>query len=104
MAYYEWWCPRCQVTHPPGTRTCLHCGGRVQKSRDAAPASAPDPQAALEALLRRPGSHDDAERAPGSPAEDDEPNVGRASRVGLTLAWLVIAVLATVARLCAERG
>jgi len=102
VAYYEWWCPRCQVTHPPGTRTCLHCGGRVQKSRDAALAH--DPQAALEVLLRRPGARDDAGHAPGPPAEDDEPNAGRASRVGLTLAWLVIAVLATVARLCAERG
>jgi hypothetical protein len=102
VAYYEWWCPRCQVTHPPGTRTCLHCGGRVQKSRDAAPA--PDPQAALEVLLRRPVPEGDARRAPGPPAEDEEPNMGRASRVGMTVAWLVIALLATVARLCAERG
>jgi hypothetical protein len=33
MSPYEWWCPRCQVTHPPGTRVCIHCGGPVGPER-----------------------------------------------------------------------
>ena len=36
MAQYEVWCPACDVSFPPGTKRCLHCGGRTQNERPAA--------------------------------------------------------------------
>lgn len=96
MAVYEWWCPRCRVTHPPGTRACVHCGGRVQPSRDAAP----DPRGALEARLGLP--HPTGEEP--EPAGEEAPESGRVrgARLGMTLAWVVLAILATLMRLCQE--
>ena len=29
VTQYEITCPRCKVTFPPETRTCIHCGGPV---------------------------------------------------------------------------
>jgi hypothetical protein len=100
MAFYEWWCPRCRVTHPPGRKVCVHCGGPVQTSRDAAPAF--DPRAALEARLGLPQPGGD-EPVAAEPAEA-ESRASRGARLGTTLVWVVLAVVATLLRLCQEQG
>jgi len=94
---YEWWCPRCRVTHPPGQKVCVHCGGRTQASRDAA--SVFDPTT----VLRLPGAGDGAGQ-PASAEEADVPETrgARTARLGMTLVWVALAVLATVLRMCQE--
>ena len=93
---YEWWCPRCRVTHPPGRKVCVHCGGRVQPTRDAAL----DPRAALEARLGLPHAGGQEPEL----AEEEAPESGRmrGARLGMTLVWVVLAVLATLMRMCQE--
>jgi len=102
MAFHEWWCPRCRVTHPPGRKVCVHCGGRVQTSRDAAPAFDLR-RAALEARLGvpRPGGEEEPEAA--EPAEPESRGV-RGARLGMTLVWIALAVVSVVIRMCQERG
>lgn len=94
MAPYEWWCPRCRVTHPPGRRICLHCNGRVQPTRDAGP----DAPAGLAARLGLPPPAGEEPELAG----DEAPESGRVrgARLGMTLAWVVLAILATLMRLC----
>jgi hypothetical protein len=101
VAFYEWWCPRCRVTHPPGRKVCVHCGGRVQASRDAAPAF--DPRAALEARLGLPAPGGEAPES-AEPADLPESRGARGARLGMTLVWIALAVVATVLRMCQERG
>jgi hypothetical protein len=90
MAPYEWWCPRCRVTHPPGRKACVHCGGRVQPSREAAPAPLPFPP--------------EAEPGEATGSEDAEAPVARPLRLGLTLTWLALAVGAAILRMCSQGG
>jgi len=99
VAYYEWWCPRCRVTHPPGRKVCPHCGGRTQTSRDAAPAFEPA------VVFRAPGAAEDApEPAGDEEAEAPESRAARTARIGMTLVWVALALAATVLRMCREPG
>lgn len=101
MAFYEWWCPRCRVTHPPGRKVCVHCGGRVQESRDARGAF--DPRAALEARLGLPAPG--GEEPATAPGEDpSEARGARGLRIGTTVVWVLLAAVATLLRMCQERG
>lgn len=101
MSAYEWWCPRCRVTHPPGRKVCVHCGGRVQATRETAAVF--DPRAALEARLGlpRPGSEEPEAADEGDVAEG---RGARGMRLGMTLVWVALAVLATLLRMCQEPG
>ena len=45
---YEVYCYECNVTAPPGTRKCLHCGGRLSKSKTQPSAVLSIPFEALE--------------------------------------------------------
>jgi len=100
MAFHEWWCPRCRVTHPPGRKVCVHCGGRVQPSRDAAPVF--DPRAALEARLGLPQPGGEEPEA-AEPAEPQSP-AARGARIAMTLVWIALAIAASLLRMCQERG
>jgi hypothetical protein len=72
------------VTHPPGRKVCVHCGGRVQPGREAVF----DPRAALEARLGLPTAAGEPE-----PAEEDETSGRvRGARLGMTLVWVLLAV------------
>lgn len=104
MPPYEWWCPRCRVTHPPGRKQCLHCGGPVQTSRDPAPAVF-DPRAILEGRLRGPAPDGapppaDAEEAEAAP----ESRSARGARIGMTVVWIALAIGASLLRMCQEQG
>ena len=96
---HEAWCPRCHVSHPPGTRRCLHCGGGV--------------------LPTRPGESLRGASATGSPAPmnvasapvdatDDEPAAAPAKlsplKLGINVIWVALFVVVTVMRVCSERG
>jgi hypothetical protein len=93
MSEYEWWCPHCRVTHPPGRRVCLHCGGPVQRERGAG--ALPPPTAI--AVRPPPATGEEAD-------EDDTATRARPLRVGVALAWLALALLGTLLRLCQEGG
>jgi len=90
MTPFESWCPRCKVTWAPGTRSCVHCGGRVAESRTTL---ASDPFGA------EPGRADAPPRA-----EDAAPRPAmRPLRVGLATLWLIVAVAGAVVRHCARQ-
>jgi hypothetical protein len=92
----EAWCPRCHVSHPPGTRRCLHCGQGV--------------------LPVRPGTEHASVSAretqhlpfPAEPPGDDEaeaaPSAARPLRIGFATLWLILAIAGAVLRSCAERS
>jgi hypothetical protein len=109
VAYYEWWCPRCRVTHPPGRKVCVHCGGRVQESRDGGPRVF-DVRSVLETRLGvpSPAGQEPAGAGPSSsgaePDDVPEPRGARGARIGMTVAWVLLAVVATLLRMCQERG
>jgi hypothetical protein len=99
VAAYEWWCPRCRVTHPPGRKVCVHCGGRVQPTRDAAAVF--DPRSALEARLGLPRTGGE-EPEVAEEADAPESRGVRGARLGMTLVWVALAVIATLLRMCQE--
>lgn len=85
---------------------CVHCGGPVQASRDAAPAF--DPRAILEGRMREgrmrlPAPGGEAPE-PAEEAEAAEARAPRGARLGMTVVWIALAVLASVLRMCQERG
>jgi hypothetical protein len=90
----EAWCPRCHVSHPPGTRRCLHCGGGVMAAR---PAETPSLAAQREMeMLETPGATADEE-----PAE--VARVARPLRIGLATLWILLAIAGAILRTCTER-
>ena len=99
---HEAWCPRCQVSHPPGTRRCLHCGGGVMPMRPveggriAGPIPARGPIEVPTAPDMVPAD-EDAEREAAA-------RVARPLRIGIATIWVVLAVVGTLLRACAERG
>ena len=95
---YEAWCPRCRVTHPPGTRRCLHCGGGVSPVRPAAGEFA-------SGSVVRPGS---ATPWPIEAAEDEAPSeparAARPMKIGMAAVWVVLAIVTAILRACTEGG
>lgn len=120
MSEYEWWCPRCRVSHPPGRKVCLHCGGRVERERDAGAPAAPRPIGFGAPPLGRPlppgrpGAPAPTSRSgpaprpgPPPPIEGDEEEAASAARplrIGVALTWLVLALLGSLLRFCQEGG
>lgn len=114
----EGWCPRCTVTHPPGTRSCLHCGGPVVPGRDlrgteperpvavgvrarrSGPFGLPLPQAP--APSQRPGSGPASPRAPAD-EESAEAQMARPLRIGMAVLWVLVAIGTALAQQC-QRG
>jgi len=89
LTAYEVRCPGCDVTFPPGTRQCIHCGSRIGRPR----------------LLGGSGelqSFEGGDPFPEShaPESDTEPSGGRGLRIGFTLVWLVLAVVTAAMRAC----
>lgn len=95
---YEAWCPRCRVTHPPGTRRCLHCGGPVLAERPAAGGIASGPVVRQGAAAPWPieAGEDEEAREPARAA--------RPLKIGMAALWIVLAIVTGILRACAERG
>ena len=91
----EGWCPHCHVSHPPGTKTCLHCGGRVV-ARPVEVYGAP-PRTTLPSPFEA--------RSPE--AAEDQAEGGRAAgplRIGMAALWIVMAIVAALMRACQGDG
>lgn len=83
---FEVYCQRCRVTFPLGTRTCLHCGGKLSRERQA-----PSRFAAQQEL------------DPESVLAQDELPVRRALSP-FTAIWVLLAIAATLYRTCMAGG
>jgi hypothetical protein len=92
----EAWCPRCSVTHVPGTARCIHCGGPVMPER-------PPEGVTSAAQTGLPGSLSPWQKAP-----PEEPEAGtrtaRPLRFGMAALWIVLAIVTAILRACREHG
>lgn len=95
---YEAWCPRCRVTHPPGTRRCLHCDGAVLPERPGAGGVAQAPMVRQGAATPWPmeGADDEEAREPVRAAAP--------KKLGMAALWVVLAIVTGILRACSERG
>jgi hypothetical protein len=107
---YEVRCPRCNVSFPVGTRTCLHCGGRTMRGEQAAslrrgeplpspfePRTRGAPGEPVETGLPRPLPVDVEQE------EEEQSTRGRLLRAGVTVLWILLAIGFSAARACSER-
>ena len=91
---FEVRCHHCDVSFPVGTRTCIHCGERI--GRPALLRLGRDPEVEF-------GELDELQPVEeATSAEEYEPPRGRLIRVGVTLVWVVVALLSAMARSCQE--
>ncbi len=108
---YEVRCDNCTVSFPPGTKKCLHCGGRIGSRRRPAP-PAPTMRAQTEAppdffADQRPLPHGMTDFAQlGADSEGDQEASGprRFLRLGVNVLWIVGAILITVLQMCRGGG
>ena len=89
LTAFEAWCPRCRVTWPPETRTCVHCGGRVAPTRALADDAMQGGAPAAEEIQ---GPRDAEAAARRSPM--------RLLRVGIAALWLALALAGSLLRHC----
>jgi hypothetical protein len=97
----EAWCPSCAVSHPPGTKRCLHCGGAVMPLRPVVgmrSATTTAPPGPIE-MATAPAT---AEAAAGEAAE--RATAARPMRIGIATIWIVLALVGSLLRACSERG
>ena len=102
MALFEVRCHRCNVSFPPGTKVCLHCGGRTGES--AAPVL-------LSQLLVSSGAEEAGAQPPsqdgelaGAPPVGDEAEPGRRSLFGTAMSvfWVLLLIGGYLFRSCAS--
>jgi hypothetical protein len=94
----EAWCPSCRVTHVPGTKRCIHCGGPVLPERPAAGGSSATPK-------MRPGTFSPWPAPPPDDAEAEEASTkARPLRIGMAAIWILLAILTGILRACSENG
>jgi hypothetical protein len=107
---YEVRCPRCDVSFPPKTRVCIHCGGRTAASPAGAGMGA-HPVAGIgrqsteseERILDfgLPGSELDIE---AGDLDEEAPVPTRAGfmRTAITIVWVLLAIAFSIMRACSE--
>ena len=80
---YEIYCDNCHTSFAVGTRTCVHCGNRLGRTRRGPTAAGPMPDSYL-------------------PEEEEEEAVSLsvARRMGGLGIWILLALGATLMRLC----
>ena len=86
----EIYCQKCRVTFPVNARRCLHCGGRLSKTRGTAPVLfEPEPSA-----------------LPSMPPPLDLPDEEAPRRTSgispVSILWIAVAVAVGVQRACAS--
>jgi hypothetical protein len=94
---YEVRCPRCNVSFPPGTKRCMHCGGRTGPGLVAGSTSQSDgPEFVLRPSDRTgPGAFGEEEEELG----DRRPGLMRSA---VTVIWVLLAIAFSVIRACSE--
>lgn len=96
---HEAWCPRCHVSHPPGTRQCLHCAGSVLPARPIEMLRGASATASPSLM--------DVASAPADAADEEQaaaPAKLSPLKLGMNLIWVALFVIVTVMRVCSERG
>ncbi len=91
---YEAYCPHCDVSHPPGTRRCVHCGNEVMKHRPPTEAKWRRTAPAEELPGVQPGEAEEAEQE-APPRRTSGP-----LRLAISLVWILAAVAITLYRAC----
>jgi hypothetical protein len=92
LTAYEVRCHHCDVSFPPGTKQCIHCGERIGRPR---------------LVLGRGGEMPDfagGEAFPEAEMEEAEVGGGRKLRLGFTAVWVVLAILSALAQRCQSGG
>ena len=95
----EAWCPKCRVTHVPGTKRCIHCGGTVLPER-------PLQSFGHAAPVTRPGTASPFPDAPppDDPEADAAARAARPLRLGMAAIWVLLAIGTAILRACSDRG
>lgn len=103
---HEAYCPSCRVSHPPGTRRCVHCGGQVMRERPEDAGGMHEPTQTIEELVlatEAPGDALDPEALETAEQESAKKPAGFA-RVALSLIWIAVAIGISVYRGCQGGG
>jgi len=88
LTTYEIRCHACNVSFPPGTRACIHCGERIGRPRFLPGGGADMP------------AFEGGDPFPEADEVDPGSGGGRGLRVGFTLLWLLLAVASAAFRVC----
>ena len=111
--FYEIRCQRCNVSFPPETKVCIHCGERIRPQRQVL-VSAPALENAFQsiipadALVDKPSSlafqRSQEMAIPEDPrqtieGEEEQPRFSK-SRILGNLVWIVLAVVASAFQVC----
>ena len=100
---HEAWCPRCSVSHPPGTKRCLHCGGAVLPMRPIEGGGrtfATSVPSSIEFPPMPEPVPDEGPPARGAPP----PRTVSPLRLGMNVLWVLLFLAVTIVRVCSERG
>ena len=104
---YEVRCEACRVSFPLGTKTCLHCGGRLGKQPRQPPPRpimrGQAPQGLEDFISGEPEVQRELEdlSPPPPPAGERESSGTRtAIRLGVNFLWILGAILITALQMC----
>ena len=112
-SFYEIRCQRCDVSFPPETKVCVHCGERIRPQRQVL-TSIPALEDAFQGIIPAAALEDKSSSAafPGSPGmeipedspeaieeEEEQPRFSKSRLLG-NLVWIVLAVLASAFQVC----
>ena len=109
---YEIRCQRCDVSFPPESKVCVHCGERIRPQRQVLtsvpaledvfqgiiPAAALEDKSSSAAFPGSPGM-EIPEDPPGAIEEEEQPRFSKSRLLG-NLVWIVLAVLASAFQVC----
>ncbi len=113
-SFYEIRCQRCDVSFPPETKVCIHCGERIRPQRQVL-TSIPALEDAFQGIIPADALAGKSSSAvlPGSPGmeipenpsgaieeeEEEQPRFSKSRLLG-NLVWIVLAVLASAFQVC----
>jgi len=106
MPQYEVWCHACNVTFPPGTRVCLHCGGRTRSEPPRSRRGAREPEIVLADARFAAGPQEmRGLELPGRSDESAEEEPGRRSalRTAITVLWMILLIAGYAWRACSSQ-
>ena len=84
MTAYEVRCYNCNVSFPPGTKRCMHCGGRTGQKPVPGPIPGMEPPHPLEL----------------EDMEDENPLRRGPARLLMGAVWVLLALVASLYRVC----